>query len=177
MLLFVCLRGCIFCRHTTPTKITVVKSVIRPEGCGDTVFADTHAAYDALDADVKNLLTNLNGKYSYLKLRQISSTGDSDNLDANEVKEAFKYSVHPLITTHPITGLKNIFANPSHTVSVLGWSEEESTKLLEKLFAHTAKDEFSYRHKYEDGDVLVWDNRGMISLYCDGISESKTVII
>lgn len=137
-----------------------MKSVIRPEGCGDTVFADTNAAYDALSEEMKTTVNGLEGMYSYLKLRQISASGESDNLAASEVQKAHQYSVHPLVTTHPITGRKNIYCNPSHTVSVVGWTQEESQQLLQSLFAHTASDEFSYRHRYEEGDVLVWDNRG-----------------
>jgi taurine dioxygenase len=148
-------------RTPIPTKITVLKSVIRPDECGDTIFADTHAAYDALDDTLKAELQGLKGNYCYLKLREIGADGKAENLKSDEVNSAAGCAVHPLITTHPVTGRHNLYANPSHTASIVGYEPEASEALLQRLFAHTAKPEFSLRHKYNDGDLIIWDNRGM----------------
>jgi alpha-ketoglutarate-dependent taurine dioxygenase len=137
-----------------------VKSVIRPTECGDTVFADTHAAYDALSEDLKTRLTGLTGNYCYLKLREVDNDGKAQNLDKVEVQSAAGCAVHPLITTHPITGHKNLYANPSHTASVIGMDSTSSEELLQTLFLHTAQPQFSYRHQYQDDDLILWDNRG-----------------
>jgi len=139
-----------------PTKVTVLKSEIRPPPqYGDTVFADTHAAYDGLSEEMKQQLKGLQGTYSYLKLQK------SGNLAESEAVVATIGATHPLVTTHPITGRRNIYANPSDTVAVVGYSREQSDELLQFLFNHTAKSEYSYRHKYEDGDLLLWDNRAV----------------
>lgn len=143
-----------------PTKITVLKSVIRPDECGDTIFADTHAAYDGLDESLKAQVQGLMGNYCYLKLREIGADGKAENLDTTEIQTATKCAVHPLITTHPITGRHNLYANPSHTASVVGMDAAASEALLQRLFEHTAKPEYSLRHKYNDDDVIIWDNRG-----------------
>ena len=127
-----------------------MKSVIRPAECGDTIFADSIAAYEGLDAANKQQLHGLQGNYCYLKLRELSADGKAENLDITEVKSAAGCAVHPLVTVHPVTGRHNIYANPSHTASVVGWEPAASEELLQKLFAHTAKEEYSYRHKYED---------------------------
>jgi taurine dioxygenase len=162
-------------RTPIPTKITVLKSVIRPDECGDTIFADTHAAYDALDDALKTELQDLKGNYCYLKLREIGADGKAENLKSDEVNSAAGCAVHPLITTHPVTGRHNLYANPSHTASIVGYEPEASEALLQKLFAHTAKPEFSLRHKYNDGDLIIWDNRGTVTfaLHYAGLDRSR----
>jgi len=148
--------------HPLPTKVTMLKAVILPpQDYGDTVFADTHSAYDDLSDEMKAKLKGLQGSFSYLKLRDIDDSGRSENLNVNEVKVAHKPTIHPLITTHPVTGRKNIYANPSHTVGIVGYDREESNRLLNLLFDHTAKPEYAYRHKWREGDLLMWDNRAV----------------
>jgi taurine dioxygenase len=111
---------------------------VRPSQCGDTVFADTNAAFDALPDDLRAELNGRTGKYFYLKLRDIDGEGKAHNLAQSEVASAASCATHPLITTHPITGRRNIYANPSHTVSVVGLEAAASEELLQRLFAQTA---------------------------------------
>jgi alpha-ketoglutarate-dependent taurine dioxygenase len=144
-----------------PTKITFLKSVIRSDGCGDTHFADTVSAYDALPDDIKNRLEGLTASYSYLKHRTISSNGTVAGLTAVEVQAALKGTVHPVITVHPITGERNIYANPSHTMEIHGLSKPESDQMLTFLFDHVAKEDFLYNHVWKDDDFIMWDNRGI----------------
>jgi taurine dioxygenase len=149
-------------RTDIPTKITVLKSEIRPTECGDTDFANTHAAYDALSPEMKNRLRGMRAEYSYLKHRRLDETGTTEkSLNEEEVQKAKKVVIHPLVTTHPITGKKNLYANPSHTQRVLGLSLADSDALLQELFQHTEKPQFLYRHKYQDDDVILWDNRAV----------------
>ncbi len=138
----------------------MLKSVIRPSECGDTIFADSHAAYDALPASTQHQLHGLTGNYCYLKLREIGVDGKTENLDLTEIKSAAGCAVHPLITIHPITGRKNLYANPSHTASIVGYEQTASEELLQRLFAHTAQEQFLLRHVYQDDDLILWDNRG-----------------
>lgn len=134
--------------------------MIRPNECGDTIFADTHAAYHDLPHTTKQQLHGLHGHYCYLKLRELSADGKAENLDIAEIQSAAGCAVHPLVTTHPITGVKNLYANPSHTASVLGYEKEASEALLQQLFAHTAQEKYAFRHVYQDNDLILWDNRG-----------------
>jgi taurine dioxygenase len=149
-------------RTPLPTKITVLKSVIRPKECGDTIFADTHAAYEGLDDALKTEIQSLKGNYCYLKLREIGNDGKAENLDLEEIKTAANCAVHPLVTTHPVTGRRNLYANPSHTASVVGLDAAASESLLQRLFEHTAKKEYALTHAYSDHDLIIWDNRGTI---------------
>jgi len=140
----------------------VLKSVIRPDECGDTIFADSHAAYDDLPTELQHQLHGLTGNYCYLKLREIGSDGKAENLDLTEIRSAAGCALHPLVTTHPITGRKNLYANPSHTASIVGYEHVASEELLQRLFAHTAQEKFAFRHVYQDDDLIMWDNRGKI---------------
>jgi taurine dioxygenase len=144
-----------------PTKVTVLHSVIRSDNCGDTVFANSNAAYDALDDQTKSLLAGLNAYYSYLKHRDLSNI-TKDGLTISETEKALNASIHPVITVHPITGRKNIYANPSHTVSIVGMEKNLSDEILNMLYTHTADSRFSYVHKWRDFDVVIWDNRGSL---------------
>jgi hypothetical protein len=137
----------------------VLKSTIRPNECGDTIFADTHAAYDGLDGALKAELYGLKGYYCYLKTR-IQPDGSTENLKMEEITAAADCAVHPLVTTHPVTGRLNLYANLADTASVIGYSQAASDALLQKLFAHTAKPEYAMRHTYNDGDLIIIDNRG-----------------
>jgi taurine dioxygenase len=137
----------------------VLKSAIRPNECGDTIFADTHAAYDGLDGALKAELHGLKGYYCYLKTR-IQPDGSTENLKMEEITAAADCAVHPLVTTHPVTGRLNLYANLADTASVIGYSQAASDALLQKLFAHTAKPEYAMRHTYNDGDLIIIDNRG-----------------
>ena len=72
---------------------------------------------------------------------------------------------HPVVIAHPETGAKSIYVNPGFTVSIDNVSSEESTEILEFLFAHYTQPKFVYSHYYKDGDLVMWDNRGEVSGY------------
>jgi taurine dioxygenase len=143
-----------------PAKYTVLHSVIRPNGFGDTEFLSTHDAYTALPASIKEQVKGRSGGYCYLKLKPVDELGNAENLKTEELDAANVCAIHPLVTMHPLTGLKSIFANPTDTSFVNGVTAAESDKLLSYLFQHTAQEQFVYRHQYRDHDVLLWDNRG-----------------
>jgi taurine dioxygenase len=65
---------------------------------------------------------------------------------------------HPMVLVHPISGRKSLYANPGYTVSIDGMDQQESDELLDFLFRHQLRPEFRYAHRWNEGDVLVWDN-------------------
>jgi taurine dioxygenase len=126
---------------------------IPPYG-GDTEFASQYLAYEALSAGMKQLLAGLKAVNS-------SSKADVTRTREDRVKEqARRYEAeHPVVRTHPETGRKALYVNFGHTVRFAGMTEEESAPLLEFLFRHQVKPEFTCRFQWRVGSLAVWDNR------------------
>ena len=68
-------------------------------------------------------------------------------------------AVHPVVIRHPDAGRKVLYVNPTFTVRFNGWTEEESKPLLDYLYAHAARPEFSCRVQWRKGSLGLWDNR------------------
>ncbi|KAI1617681.1 taurine dioxygenase [Exophiala viscosa] len=131
---------------------------IPPYG-GDTLFANQYAAYEALSDGLKHTLSTLNGVNTSAKA-DVSKTRedrvrDSGNANANTNYEA----IHPVVRTHPETGRKALYVNTAHTARFEGWTEDESAPLLQYLFTHQVKPEFTCRFRWDVGSIAFWDNR------------------
>ncbi len=66
---------------------------------------------------------------------------------------------HPVIRTHPATGRKALYVNRLMTECIVGVPREESDALLERVFDHQEQPQFQYEHRWQVGDLLIWDNR------------------
>lgn len=136
-----------------------------PSEGGDTLFADQHAAYDALPQALKNTLAPLTAEHSYLaryeELRARSPWRPA--LTAAQLAEV-QPVVHPVVRTHPETGRKALFVSEHFTTRIIGLPEDESRALLTELFALSVRPEFVYRHRWLAHDMVFWDNRSVIHL-------------
>ena len=121
---------------------------------GDTLFASQYLAYDALSSEMKKVLSGLKAVNS-------SSKADVTRTREDMVKEhARSYDAeHPVVRTHPETGRKALYVNFGHTVRFAGMTDEESAPLLEFLFRHQIKPEFTCRFSWRVGSLAFWDNR------------------
>ena len=129
---------------------------------GDTLFADQHAAYDALPEALKKTIAPLQAEHSYLarydELRAKSPWRPAlTQAQIDEVKPA----VHPVVRTHPETARKALFVSEHFTTRIVGLPEDESRDLLAQLFAASVKPEFVYRHRWQPQDLVFWDNRSV----------------
>ena len=126
---------------------------IPPYG-GDTEFASQYAAYDALSEGMKRLLDGLVAVNS-------SAKADVTRTREDMVKEYSRQyeAEHPVVRTHPETGRKALYVNVGHTARFRGMTEQESAPLLEFLFRHQVKLEFTCRWQWQVGDLAFWDNR------------------
>ena len=126
---------------------------IPPYG-GDTLFASQYLAYDALSSEMKKILSGLKAVNS-------SSKADVTRTREDMVKEySRKYEAeHPVVRTHPETGRKALYVNFGHTVRFAGMTDEESAPLLDFLFHHQIKPEFTCRFSWRVGSLAFWDNR------------------
>lgn len=132
---------------------------------GDTLFADQHAAYDALPEALKARIAPLQAEHSYLakyeELRERSPW--RPKLTQAQIDEVAP-SVHPVVRTHPETGRKALFVSEHFTTRIVGLPEGESQALLAELFAASVRPEFTYRHQWRPHDLVFWDNRSVTHL-------------
>jgi taurine dioxygenase len=126
---------------------------IPPYG-GDTLFASQTIAYEALSQGMKRLLEGLSAVNS-------SAKADVTRTREDRVKEYSRHyeAEHPVVRTHPETGRKALYVNFGHTVRFRGVTEQESAPLLEFLFRHQVKPEFTCRFQWQVGSLAFWDNR------------------
>jgi taurine dioxygenase len=123
---------------------------------GDTEFANQYAAYEALSEGMRRILEGL-------KAVNASSKADATRTREDRMKEKGDVqeliAEHPVVRTHPETGRKALYVNIGHTVRFSGMTEEESAPLLEFLFRHQVKPEFTCRFRWRVGSLAFWDNR------------------
>ncbi|MCJ1300054.1 hypothetical protein MMC08_002848 [Hypocenomyce scalaris] len=124
---------------------------------GDTLFANQYAAYEALSNGLKETLNGLRAVNTSAKA-DASKTREDRVKEDGSVTEDLTAS-HPVVRTHPETGRKALFVNTAHTAHFEGWTEEESAPLLNFLFAHQIKPEFTCRFQWEPNSIAFWDNR------------------
>ena len=126
---------------------------------GDTLFASQCAAYEALSPTMKQLLSGLVGISTSGKADVSRTREDRISTDAKEDAKAEYRAEHPVVRTHPETGRKSLFVNEAHTMGIKGMSDAESRGLLEFLFAHQVRPEFTCRFVWSVGALAFWDNR------------------
>lgn len=132
---------------------------IPPEG-GDTLFADMHAAYDALPDATKLRIGGLEGVYNYTRNYEKARCKNPDRPPLTAAQLAAVPTVkHPVVRIHPETGRKALYVNSAHTTGIAGMAEDEAQSLLQELFAFSTGPDFIYRHQWRRHDVLFWDNR------------------
>ncbi|MGQ0525547.1 MAG: TauD/TfdA dioxygenase family protein [Betaproteobacteria bacterium] len=148
----------------TPSRGSIMYAIEVPHDdqgtpLGDTQFASTAAAYDALAPDMKEKLRGLKAVHRFWDryIRERKAAG-SDVVVSEERRAGTPDVIHPVIRTHPRTGQKCIYVNEGFTVGIVGMPQDESRALLHELFAHCTKPEFTYRHQWRAGDVVMWDN-------------------
>jgi len=137
-----------------PMGTMLVAREVPPYG-GDTLFASSYAAYDALSNGMKQLLHPLRAVNSSAKAEKTRTREDRKAGEGRKVLEA----EHPVVRTHPETGRKALYVNFGHTLRFVGMSEEESAGLLDYLFEHQSRPEFTCRFRWEPGSIALWDNR------------------
>ena len=150
------------CYLERPSRCSLLYALEVPEkdgiALGDTLFASTSAAYEALPGDMKGRLQGLKAvnSYSYTYERKVREF-DRTPLEA-EKRTAPPDILHPVVRTHPYTGRKCLFVNEGYTTRIEGLPAEESDRILKFLFEHITRPQFVYRHRWRVGDLLLWDN-------------------
>jgi taurine dioxygenase len=142
-----------------PAAASILNAIEIPSVGGDTLFADMAQAYEALSATMKATLKPLRAVHDFAVAAATQYARpivvDSDLDGANRW-------IHPVVRTHAETGRKSLYVNPGFTSHLEGFAAAESKAILDYLYAHAARPEFVYRHRWQRGDVMIWDNRTLM---------------
>jgi taurine dioxygenase len=141
-----------------PPMATMLLARQVPPAGGDTMFADMYAAYEALSPAMQELLEPL-GAVNSSALADVSKTREDRIRENGEPDDRVYEAVHPVVRTHPETGRKALYVNVAHTARFDGMTEDESRPLLQFLFQHQVKPEFTCRFRWQVGSLAMWDNR------------------
>jgi len=132
-----------------------------PKTGGDTLFAKMDAAYEALSDGLKATLEGLKALHSRRHVFGATAAARRGDLNGRirNAELATQDAVHPVVIRHPDTGRKTLYVNPGFTVRFDGWTEEESWSLLDYLYRHAVRPEFTCRFQWREGSLAFWDNR------------------
>jgi taurine dioxygenase len=140
-----------------PVMCTMLFSVEVPDEGGETYLADMVAAYDAMPADRQQELEKLQLHHSWehFMVHRLEAKMDltpellAENPDV----------IHPLIRTHPADGRKALWVSTGTVTEVIGQDDPSDLTILDELVDFGTQDQFVYKHKWQVGDLLMWDNR------------------
>jgi len=142
------------------SKCAMLSAVTVPDEGGETELADARAGYAALDQATRIRIENLSAYHS-TQYSQANDLGDFPLQDKNSIYHGEAY-LRPLVKTHPETGVKNLLIG-RHAFGIPGLSREESRALLRSLVEFVVSDASRvYRHHWQAGDTLLWDNRALL---------------
>lgn len=156
-----------------PHKASVLYAKDVPDVGGDTMFANQYLAYETLPADLQDKLENMEAVHSSAMphgQEKARFASVARNHAPSEQDKRFGVSgevvapvevienIHPVIRKHPVTGRKVVYVNRGFTSHFVGMTQEESLPLLEELWAHAGRAEFTCRYRWSQHTVAVWDN-------------------
>ncbi|WP_084420579.1 TauD/TfdA dioxygenase family protein [Henriciella litoralis] len=143
-----------------PALGSILHAIEVPPYGGDTLWANQHMAYETLSDGLKETLSGLTAIHS--AKGEYGPKGQSalgrQSMETSAAPDAPEFE-HPVVRTHPETGRKALYVNPAFTMRFKGWTRKESRPLLNYLFEHCQREEFTCRFRWEAGSVAFWDNR------------------
>ena len=147
----------------SPPIVTMTQAQILPPCGGDTCWISMTTAYDALSSRMKHYLEGLSAWHDMngpmtAALRHGAVTHER----YLQVINMNKRHLHPMVKTHPLTGRKALYISPTYTTHIDGIEPAESEAILAYLHAHCQHVKFVHRHRWQVGDMMIWDNRSVI---------------
>ena len=143
-----------------PPKATALHAVKLPAAGGDTQFVNMHEAYEALSDAMRRRIDGrmarhvYQSRYSERKLPQLAGE--------RRITVGTATVLHPLVRSHPESGRKALYINPIRIEEIVGMETDEALALLDELLAHSMQPRFEYRHQWQPGDTVIWDNRCLL---------------
>lgn len=151
-----------------PPAGTCLRSVVVPPVGGDTLFANQHAALEAMPPARRSRFEGLVAIHSARGGYAPSGFyGDRDSeadrsMDIRPSDTAMATQTHPLVRAHPETGRLGFFSCLGYIIGIEGVPDDEARELLAELMAWQGRDEFVYRHRWEADMLVMWDNRSVL---------------
>lgn len=140
--------------RAVPARYSLLSARHIPPVGGNTEFADMRAAYDTLDSATQAKIEDLVCEHSQLFSR--AKLGFTDYLP--EERESMKPVHQRLVRKHPRTGRKSVYLS-AHIGTIVGWLMPEALAFIRDLVEHATQREFVYCHRWQVGDLVIWDNR------------------
>ena len=162
-----------------PTATLLYGDVIPPIG-GDTLFASQYAAWEALAPAMKLRLQRLQGVHSARRgYARDGRYGEQDRGRSMAIRfddSALATQLHPIARAHPETGRLALYVSPGYTIGIDGLPDDVAQPLLAELFAHQAQPKFVYRHRWQPGMLLMWDNRCLVHAATGGYQGHRRLL-
>lgn len=163
-----------------PPSLTLLHAIELPAVGGDTLWSSQYAAYEALSPGMQALLEPLravqtawpHGTRGPGPKAAVSKSVVMTRNDPTADREV----LHPVVRAHPVTGRKALFVNPVYTQWFEGMTEAESRPLLEYLFDHATRPEFTCRLHWTPGTLAIWDNRCLLHLAINDYDGSRRLL-
>jgi taurine dioxygenase len=164
-----------------PPAGTCLYGLTIPPAGGDTLFANQHAALDAMPAAMRKKLEGRMAIHSAKKAYAPNgSYGEKDrakrSMDIRPSHDAEATQLHPIIRAHPETGRLGLFSTFGYIIGIEGMSEAESTPLLLELYQWQSRPEFVYRHKWRPDMLVMWDNRSVLHAATGGYAGHDRIL-
>ena len=150
-----------------PPAGTCLYGIRIPPVGGDTLFANQHAALDAMPPDLR---ARIEGRIAIHSAKRAYAPdgfygkGDAPNrsMDIRPSRDAEAVQRHPIIRTHPETGREGLFSCFGYIIGIDGMDDAEALPLLIELYQWQGQEAFQYRHKWSAEMLLMWDNRSLL---------------
>ena len=163
-----------------PPAGTCLYGITIPPIGGDTLFANQHAALDAMPKSMRAILEGRIAIHSAVKAYapegQYGARDKGRSMDIRVSREAEKTFLHPLIRKHPETAREGLFSCFGYIIGIDGMTEAEATPLLLDLYQWQSREEFQYHHKWQPNMLLMWDNRSVLHAATGGYAGHDRVL-
>ncbi len=144
-----------------PPMGTVLSAKIIPSPGGDTAFCSMAALYEGLSDRMQRFLSGLEAVHDFVTFKKLFPQNEHGKDRLRHFERIYPPMTHPLVRVHPVTGRKVIFVNRSFTLHIKGMDEGEGKMILDFLYQRTLRHEYHYRHRWQPGMVVFWDNRSV----------------
>lgn len=147
---------------TRPAKGSLLHCVELPEVGGDTMFCNMYKAWDSLSPTLQSILDGRNALHDMTAARETRLVRTTEELA--EIRRRNPPVYQPIARVHDDSGRKALYVSEMTSVSIEGMTEEESRPLLQYLYDHSVVPENVYRHRWQIGDTMMWDNRSAMHI-------------